>query len=180
MPVHAPVYVQNNQDGPTVLATDPKGTIVVEWAGKGDLNGNDIQPIPEEMLNHVAFTRALSRNVLSLLEDQSDPEVVDALHKQQEAWLARTQRSAKVATDAIESATNNDLIQMTCVGPGARGGQCEIQVPVRDREKDTKPVLCDRHKDLAPEYVPEQYQENDKTRTRWVRFAMNPRETQQI
>jgi hypothetical protein len=181
MPVLAPVYVQNNQDGPTVLASDPKGTIVVEWAGKGDPTGNDIQPIPEEMLSLPSFTRALSRGVLTLLKDESDPVAVAALEKQTASWQARTQQAAANAVSAIDQASNNDIIQVSCIGPNSRGqGLCGEPVAVREKEQYAKPTLCDLHKDLAPEFVPESVQEGDTSHTRWIRTVMNPRETQQI
>lgn len=181
MPVLAPVYVQNNQDGPTVMSSDPKGTIQVEWAGKGDPTGNDIQPVPEEMLSLPQFTRAITRGVLSLLEDSSDPVAVEAIKKQTESWKARQSNAAAAATAPIETTPSNDFIQVTCAGPNARGGgQCDAPVSVREKEKDAKPNLCDLHKDLAPEFVPEPYRDGDKDRTRWVRYVMNARETQQI
>ncbi len=181
MPVNAPVYVQNNQPGPTVLASDPKGTMVVEWAGKGDPTGNDIQPIPEEMLNLPSFTRARARGILTIVEDMSDPEAVAALEKQTASWQARTQQAAAAAVSSIDQASNNDIIQVSCIGPNSRGqGFCGEPVAVREREQYAKPMLCDLHKDLAPEFVPESVQEGDISHTKWVRFAMNPRETQQI
>lgn len=181
MPVLTPVYVQNNMAGPTVLASDPKGTTVVEWAGKGDPTGNDIQPIPEEMLALPAFTRALSRKVLTLLEDASDPEAVAALKKQTESWQARTQQAAAAAISSIDQASNNDIIQVSCIGPNSRGqGLCGEPVAVREKEQYAKPILCEMHKDLAPEFVPESVQDGDTAHTRWIRTVMNPRETQQI
>lgn len=181
MPVLDPVYVQNNQAGPTVLASDPKGTMVVEWAGKGDPTGNDIQPIPEEMLNLPAFTRARARGILTIVEDMSDPIAVEALEKQTASWQARMSNAQAQAAASLDQVANNDLLQMECVGPNARGGGlCGNPVAVRERDQYAKPILCDLHKDLAPEFVPEQVQEGDHTVTKWVRFAMNPLERQQI
>jgi hypothetical protein len=177
MPVLAPVYVQNNQPGPTVLATDPKGTVVVEWAGKDDPTGNDIQPIPEEMLNHPAFTKALSRGILSLMEDMSDPSIVEALQRQTDSWNARTQRAAVAATSAIDHVASNDFIQMDCIGPNTRGqGLCGNPVSVREKQKEAAPALCEVHKDLSAEFVPESRFEGDETHTRWIRTVMSPRQ----
>lgn len=177
----APVYVQNNQDGPTVLSADRNGVDSVEWAGKGDPQGNDIQPVPQEILSSPAFSRALARGVITLLEDESDPAAVEALRKQTATWQARQASAAANATAPIEQVPINDYIQVSCVGPNSRGGgQCGLPVSVREKEQDAKPNLCDQHKELEPEFVPEPYQEGDKTRTRWIRYAMNPRETQQI
>ena len=177
MPVLAPVYVQNNMPGPTTMSSDPKGTLVVDWAGKGDPTGNDIQPIPAEMLNLPQFTRALQRKVLSLVEDMSDPAMVEALQKQSDSWAARTSAAAASAVSSIEHVASNDFIQLDCIGPNARGaGLCGNPVSVRERQKETAPALCEIHKDLAPEYVPETRFEGDETHTRWIRTVMSPRQ----
>lgn len=172
--VTSPVFVRNNMPGPTVLSTDPKGTESVEWAGKGDPNGGDIQMVSPTIANSVPFLRNVARGVFSLMEDETDPEALEAVRKQSEEWSRRNASAAQAAKDSIEATPNNDLVVVKCLGPGP----CTVDVSVRERERNAKPALCERHADLASEYVPEQVQENGHDVTRWIRHVMNPRETQ--
>lgn len=174
MPV---VYARNNQAGPTVLSSDPKGTHSVEWQGKGDPNGGDVQPIPEEVQNTVAYTRALRRGIIV---EVSGEEAVDAFDRQRDDWDRRTAGAASAATSSIEHTTNNDIVATKCIGPDTRGqGACGADVTVRDAQKGEVPPLCSRHEELAPQYVPSDEMEGTKIVRKWTRVIMGARERQQ-
>lgn len=155
MPVGT-VVAQNFMDGITVLSSDIKGSVTVEFGAKGDPDGNDVQYIPVEIVESPAFKRALARGVFGLIEDDSDPEAISALSKQVEAFQRRQRGAQDEIQATIERPTSRDSISIFCVGPDSRGtGNCGEPVAVPESKVDTEPPLCSRHKALAPQYVPE-------------------------
>jgi hypothetical protein len=165
--------VQNNQPGPTVLSIDPKGTESVEWQGKGDLNGEDVQPVSEAMQECVAYRKAVRRGVLLELDDDALDFVNDAEERQQRAWEARQNISQTVADQAIEQTTKNDYVAFDCLGSPS----CENKVSVREVEKDNKPPLCKQHEPLASQFVPQQDIVGGRPAVRWTRVTMGARES---
>jgi hypothetical protein len=157
MPVGGTVVARNFMDGVTILSSDVKGSVAVEFGAANDPNGDDIQYMPEEIVNSPAFKRALARGVLGLIEDESDAEVINALGKQVEAFQRRQRGAENQIQATIDRPDNNDSVALFCVGPDSRGsGKCGESVIVRDtKKKDDAPPLCDRHKALAAQYVPE-------------------------
>jgi hypothetical protein len=175
------VVARNLQDSITVLASDIKGTHSVEWAAAGDPSGDDIQYIPEEVLESVAFKRALARGVVKLMEDASDPEVVEALDKQVAAFKRRQEGAREEAAKLIERPTSRDHVSTWCVGPDNRGtGVCGEAVAISEKSLKDTPPLCSRHIGLANLYVPEDETriEGDKVvrETKWIRVNLGARE----
>jgi hypothetical protein len=176
MPVDGTVVAKNLMDGVTILSSDVKGTVAVEFGAMNDPNGDDIQYIPTEILNSPAFKRALARGVLGLIEDDSDPDVLEALGKQVAAFQKRQRGAEDQVTATIDRQVSNDQISMFCVGPDSRGtGTCGEGVPVKESLKDSAPPLCGRHRGLAPQYVPEHRTEGESTRVIWNRVTMTAR-----
>lgn len=180
MPVGS-IVARNLMDGVTVLASDVKGTHSVEWAAAGSPTGEDIQYIPEPVLESVAFKRALARGVVELLEDESDPEVVAALDKQVAAFRKRQMGAQEDVEATIERPTSRDHVSTWCVGPDNRGtGTCGEPVAISEALLKDVPPLCSRHKDLANRYIPEQetVQRDGKViqETRWIRMQLGARE----
>jgi hypothetical protein len=177
MPV---MMARNNQDGPTVLSSDPKGTHYVEWQGKGDPSGGDIQPVPEEIQNTVQFQRCVRRGIFTLLDESEDTGVIsEAMERQQEAWDYRQGSTQATAAQVIDQQANNDIIALTCVGPSSRGDastRCGADVNVRDKNKDDRPPLCNAHADLAPQFIPEEIIVDGKPRRTWTRMQMGARQ----
>ena len=175
MPV---IMARNNQAGPTVLSSDPKGTHFVEWQGKGDPACGDVQPVPEEVQNVVAFQRCVRRGIFTLLDDQ---EVIDeAMDRQQSAWDKRQTFSQETATEVIDQESNNDIVILPCVGPSTRAeGRCGGDVTVKDTSKNDKPPLCAQHETMASQYMPSEEMVGGKNVTVWTRLTMGAREKQQ-
>lgn len=178
MPV---IMARNNQAGPTVLSSDPKGTHYVEWQGKGDPNGGDIQPIPEEIQNTVQFQRCVRRGIFTILNEDSESQGVidEAMRRQQEAWDFRQGATAATAAEVIDQKANNDIVALSCVGPSTRGDastRCGADVNVRDNVKDERPPLCDLHADLAPQYIPEDIVKDGRSIKSWTRMTMGARQ----
>jgi hypothetical protein len=168
-------------DGITVLSADARGTVSVEFGANGDRNGDDIQFIPEEVLNSPAFKRNLARGVIRVIEDESDPEVVSALAKQVEAFQRRQRGAQEEIQATIDKAEDNDVVALFCVGPDNRGtGKCGEAVLVKSTAKDNAPPLCGQHKHLAPQYIPEHIVpgpgEPGERRIEWTRVTLGVRE----
>lgn len=176
------VVARNLQDSITVLASDIKGTHSVEWAAAGDPSGDDIQYIPEEVHESVAFKRALARGVVELMPDASDPAVVEALDKQVAAFKRRQQGAREAAAKAIDRPLSHDHISVPCVGPDNRDhGACGEPVAMPEKSLNNTPPLCSKHQSLANMYVPEDEMrtEGDKVirETRWIRVNLGARES---
>lgn len=173
-----PVMVQNEQAGPTVLSSDPKGTHYVEWQGKGDVNGHDIQQVPDEVYNTVAFQRCVRLGVLSLLNDDSFESITEAQDRQRAAWERRNSSMADDAEGTIDRQANQDIVSLPCVGPSHQPGKrCGADVPVKDLKKDEVPPLCNQHVTLASEFTPSHEVVDGRNTVVWTRFSMGPRET---
>lgn len=178
MPVNS-TMVRNRQDGPTVYTYGATAKDYIEWGGRGDLNGEDIRQISTEVLEQSQFQQMIKRGVLEIVEDQ---ELIDSADKaQQEHWERRQGRSEDQARNSIENTANNDLLMESCVGPSSRGtGRCGVEVPVREVDRSKRPPLCDRHKDLEPEFIPEQGVDKEGLpATNWTRVTIGERERQQ-
>lgn len=176
MPVGS-IVARNLMDTLTVLASDVKGTHSVEWAANGDPSGDDIQYIPEPVLESVAFKRALARGVVELMPDESDPEVVEALGRQVDAFRRRQAGAREDVQATIDRPTSRDSVSAFCVGPDTRGiGTCEEPVAIFEKLLKDTPPLCPRHKGLAHQYVPEVDTTGGNAKTVWVRVTLGSRE----
>ena len=175
-----PFAVRNLEAGKSVFS-DPIRNISLEWSGAGDVDGGDIQQVPDELAENVNFIRAMQKGIF---EVEEAPEAIKtALEKQSASWRKQKAESAKVSAEAIDPEANNDLVPVPCVGPGPRAGiNCGEAVLLREKTKDDKPPLCDRHKSLAGEYVMTEGDKivNGKAEVKWSRMGMAQREVQQV
>lgn len=170
MPLAAPVLVRNTEGGPTVLS-DLHTKEFVEWQGAGDPNGADIQAVPESFLNNVNFLRCVQRGILVVENPEDNPDIAEAIAKQNAAWAARREHAKKQAEATIDQQANNDLVSAACVGPA-----CTNMVPVKEKQKADKPPLCSQHEGLAPQFVRNDRVTDDSTTVEWVRVSMGARE----
>jgi hypothetical protein len=176
MPVGS-IVARNLMDGVTVLASDVKGTYSVEWAASGSPTGDDVQYIPEPVLESVAFKRALARGVVELIEDESDPEVVEALSRQVDAFKRRQAGAQEEVKATIDRPTNRDHVSTWCVGPDNRGtGTCGEAVAISEKLLKDVPPLCPKHKGLGNQYVPEVDTSGAEAQTKWIRVSLGSRE----
>lgn len=176
MPVGS-VVARNHMDGITVLASDVKGSHSVEWGAKGDPAGDDIQFVPAEVVESVAFRKALARGVVELVDEESDPEVAEALSRQVEAFKRRQEGAKEDVAVTIEKPTSRDTVSAFCVGPDTRdAGKCGEAVAISEKKLKDTPPLCPRHKHLATQYVPEAVK-GQEDRMEWVRVSLGARES---
>lgn len=174
-----PVLVRNTEPGPSVF-TDPVTKIQVEWQGRGDPGGEDIQQVPDDLVQNVSFLKAINRGVFEVVE--ASDETKEALARQSSTWRERQDAAAQASAEAIDQQANNDILSVPCIGPGAKGvGECGEPVPVREKTMDEKPPLCSRHQGLAPQYVFTQGDQlvEGKPVSHWQRMTVGTRETQQ-
>jgi hypothetical protein len=179
MPVTGTVVARNLQDGVTVLSSDIKGTHSVEWGAMGDPDGNDVQYIPEEVVNSVPFKKALARGVIELLVEDSDEKVAEALSLQVASFKRRQAGAREDIHSTLERPANNDSLMLFCVGPDSRGNNnaCGQPVPMLEKKKDDVPPLCHTHRPLAAQYVAESGVSDGKSVTIWTRVTMGARES---
>lgn len=173
------VMTRNNQAGPTVFRDKAKD-ILVEYQGKGDPAGNDIQEVPESVLNHPQFSKALKRGIITVLNDAQGAEADDAIARQQEAFAAAEEAVQETISESIARETDRDLLAHGCVGPNSKGqGPCNQPVPVPVQEQGERPPLCPQHTHLSSEFVlyhTEELDDDGKSVTRWVRATLGERE----
>lgn len=176
MPV---VMVQNNQPGPTVIADGYDRSKEVEFAGKGDQSGGDIQPISESMQNLPSFTRAVRNGVFSVVEDAK--QIAAAEEAQKREWDKRSGSMHEIASEFIEETVDRDFIAVPCVGPSSRGGgiPCGEDVTVRDREKTDNAPLCPQHAHLGSQYTASTDFVDGRPVVKWSRVLMGARQRQQ-
>ena len=166
-----PVLVRNKEAGPTVFSV-PEAGIQLEWQGAGDPAGADVQYVPDELLQNIQFSKAIRQGIFTV-ETEADAEAeMDA----QAAALQNRRAAAEAsAVESIDQVVNNDMVQASCIGPANKGnGNCGEPVAVKEKEAANAPVLCPRHKSLAPQYV---LTEADG-KPAWVRTTLAPREKQ--
>lgn len=148
--LEATVMCRNMMAGPTVIASDPKQTHEVIFGPRDDPQGEDVQPIPLELVKSPAFARALRQGILAVVSGENNPVVQAALSRQTDSFQKRMAADELRARESLDAPSDNDMLVVVCIGPGTReGATCEEQVPVRARDKDSRPPLCDRHQHLA-------------------------------
>lgn len=175
-----PVLVRNSENGPTVF-TDSSTNTQVEWQGAGDPSGEDVQQVPDVLVENVAFLKAVQRGIF-VIEEASDA-TRESLAKQTASWQRRTDEAKAASVEAIDPSTNEDLITLPCVGPSNRGaGQCGEQVPVREKTKDEKPALCSRHAALSSQFILSESDEmvDGVAKKQWIRTVITTTERQMV
>lgn len=166
-----PVLVKSNVAGPTVFSI-PSKNIAIDWSASGDPDGNDYQYVPDEVVTDVNFMKAMNRGVFAVVE--ASDAVHEAIARQGEAYLRRQEIATQAAKDVIDQRADDDLISLSCIGPGSRpGSDCGDQVPVRAKHRDRKPPLCDRHVGMQNIFALVETEEFDsetgKFAKKWVR-----------
>jgi len=166
-----PVAVRNLEDGPAVFSDLDNG-IQLEWQGKGDGAGEDVQYVPDALMQNIAFTKAMRNGIFALV---TEDEAIEAVAQQQVSQEAKRADAASSARATLSPEVDNDLIQVNCIGPSTRGtGTCGEPLTVRAKASGDAPHLCPRHKALVSQYA---LAEVNGTIT-WVRATVAPRESQ--
>lgn len=101
------LLVKNNETGPTVFS-DLGENVQIEWQGKGDAAGRDLQRVPDKLMENVDFRRTLDRGILEVVE--STPEMEAKIKEQSDA--NRAQRDARDASieDVMDRTTDREIV----------------------------------------------------------------------
>jgi hypothetical protein len=94
-----PVLVRNLAKGPSVFTDEPSKT-AIEWAGAGDPNGEDVQPVPDAIVkDNVNFSRSLVRGIFSV--EEAPGELKAAIDAQAEGYKKRQAADEEEAEGTI-------------------------------------------------------------------------------
>jgi hypothetical protein len=171
-----PVMVRNNELGPTVLTVGKEHAF--EWKGKGDPNGEDVQHLPDTILEDVNFVKALNKGVFTV--EEANEGNLASIARQGESFRERMAAQQQAAMDSIDQEANNDLVQLDCIGPSPRGnGACGASVMVKDKNRDQAPALCSIHESLASQYIiteTDTIGDDGRTSKTWQRMTLGQRE----
>lgn len=122
-----------------------------EWAAKGDLEGNDIKEVPSTYLKNSNFRQAVLRGIFTII-DADNPEVLEAVEAQRNAWEAKQAQRADAEATIVKtqgrSFTGTQCISME------QGRQCSEYSVISGKNMNEKPALCQKHAHLANQYVP--------------------------
>lgn len=140
-----PVTVRNKQPGPTVFNEKSTDTMI-EWAGAGDPKGNDVQQVPDALLNNSAFSKCIRSGILEVLSDASAGETDEMLQRSADAArAAREAQEAAVLEQLDATSTDEDFISTKCLISGE-------DIVMRAGDLFDRPPLADRFADRAGEF----------------------------
>src|ERR1044072_757252 len=84
------VWLKNSQPGPTVFSADPKSADgYITWQGAGHPSGEDVMPVPKQMLASVQLHNTIRRGILHLLDHPAIQQAPQEAH--QAAWNAQVE-----------------------------------------------------------------------------------------
>jgi hypothetical protein len=175
--LNTPTMVRNTTKGPTVFSADGQN---VEWAGAGDVMGNDLQPVPASFLENVQFHRMAARGIFKIETGDQEIEATLALHRQDYEQRMRRQQNASI--DALDMTPGDDSLMLECVGPSANGhGACGMSVPMKANKQSEQPPLCPQHAELAGQYVAQEVDGKvigGRSQVTWVPIKLGATERQ--
>ncbi len=101
------LLVRNMEKGPTVFS-DLGENIHLEWQGRGDNEGRDVQRVPDKLMENVDFLRTVDRGILKI--ERPTPEVEAKLKEQAEAVKAQREASAAAIMDTIDHQAEESIV----------------------------------------------------------------------
>lgn len=145
-----PVAVRNMTLGPAVFF-DQQTNLALEWKGKGDPSGEDIQLVPDETFkNSAEFRKAMNRGVFAPVDDSLGDAAMEA---QRVAHQANQDEQAAKAIAMVDEHRQQSVLAVPCVGPGSRpDSTCGATTIVAPGEEGDRPPLCATHAHLASNY----------------------------
>jgi hypothetical protein len=145
-----PMLVRNAEPNATVFA---KTGISILWGPAGDPAGNDLQRVPDALKDDVDFIASVERGTL-VVEDASDPAVLESIAQQSATFRAHRERAATTIATTLDRRQDRDLVSLNCIGPGQPGRSATCGQPVlqRSAQMGETPPLCQRHQGLAANF----------------------------
>lgn len=131
-----PVLVRNTTTGPTVFS-DPPNNIAIEWAGKDDPQGGDVQHVPDALVTeNTQFLKAIQNGILEVV--QASEETEEKLRRQVAAYREKTAQTAQIGQDALDPSDEQPLVQAHVAEDGK---------VAYSEEEPSVPVVTDEVKD---------------------------------
>jgi hypothetical protein len=144
------VMVRNMMPGVTIIAGDAKRNYEISFQAKDDPEGEDVQAIPDALIATVQFQNAIRKGVFEVVAGADHPVVQQAMSRQTDAFRKRMASDSLAAREVLDAVADNDLLMITCIGPGTRSGAvCGENLAVKEKEQLNRPPLCDRHQHLG-------------------------------
>lgn len=156
--------------------SDPKSYLTFEAAG--DPGGGDCQYIPESTaVNSPPIVKAILHEILETV-DQFSPEAQQSFQQQMAVAKQQRERASQAVQDSLLRENERDMIGVHCIGPGATSAsKCDVPIPMKAEAIRSTPPLCARHRELAPQYIPTDHFDAEKSehKTEWVRAQLGER-----
>lgn len=106
-----PVTVRNLSRTNVVLSTPDKGPSV-EWKPAGDRDGDDIQQVPDAMMeSNVNFLKAVGLGILQV--ETSDAALLAAIEQQAARYKRSQQASMSEFESVLDTAAQNGVVRIT-------------------------------------------------------------------
>jgi len=120
------------ESGPTVFS-DLGENIHLEWQGRGDQDGRDVQRVPDKLLENVAFLRTVDRGILKI--EKPTPEVEAKLKEQAEAIKAQREASQAAVMETIDHQAEEPIVvtevdEKGAIVPQTHEGEDDISEPL--------------------------------------------------
>lgn len=169
--------IRNTQPGPTVLTWGTGNNDYLMWEGAGDPNGNDILEVSDDVLAMPQMKKNMKRGIFEVVESQ---EEIDAAETAQREHWDKTRQGAQSSTQTIlDKPQDKSFDVLTCIGPSDNsqsGKTCDAVVTMKAADLAERPPLCDRHKNLASQFVPtDDMDDQGKKSTTWSRVTLSRR-----
>lgn len=103
-----PVSVRNLKTTVTTF-NDPPTKINLEWAPMSDKNGGDIQVVPDAVLEHPSFLRAVGLGIFEIVDD--DAAIRESVASQAAMYQNKQAKETDALTDLIDrSQEGRDIV----------------------------------------------------------------------
>lgn len=103
-----PVAVRNLK-GTVTTFNDPPTKTALQWQPMGDREGQDIQVIPDAVLEHPSFLRAVGLGILEVVED--DEAIKSSVAAQAKRYVNSQREEVDALSALIDRSTNGrDII----------------------------------------------------------------------
>lgn len=133
-----PVLVRNTEKGPSVFS-DPTANIAIEWQGAGDKDGEDVQHVPDSLVDNINFLKALQRGIF-VVEAATD-EMKARLDRQVTSYRERRNSTEQAGADALDRQAERTVATAVIseTGKVVDGKAEETTIPVVIEHRQTAP-----------------------------------------
>lgn len=129
-----PVLVQNLEPGPTVFTDLPKN-LIIEWQGAGDKFGDDVQQVPDDIVDNMNFAKAVRSGIFEIV--QASDEVQAKLQRQGLNYHQGQQALRDAATGLMDETSEQTLTEVAIEEGGKNVGKVTVkqkQAPAKRRK----------------------------------------------